>query len=104
MTLNEYITVYSKSTAQNEYGTIAGTRTAIASVYARVRPMSGSERNAGDQTEGYADYRFTVLQRSDFQEADVIVWRDTDYNIKFVADNGPRERYMYIDAERGGAQ
>jgi len=103
MTLNEVITFYSKGTAQDEYGTLSATRTEIAKVYAKVRPMSGSERNAGDQTEGFANYRFNVLQRSDLAEADLIVWRDTDYNIKFQADNGPLDRYMYIDAERGGA-
>ena len=104
MTLNELVTFYRKGTTQNAYGTITSTRTKVADAYARVRPMSGSERNAGDQTEGHADYRFTVLQRSDLGEADILVWRGTDYNIKFLADNGPKERYMYVDAQRGGAQ
>lgn len=103
MTLNEKVSFYSKGTTQDEYGTLSATRTLIATVFAKVRPLSGSERNAGDQTEGYADYRFHILQRSDLQEADIIVWRSTDYNIKFIADNGPLDRYMYIDAERGGA-
>jgi len=103
MTLNEYISLYSKSTTKDAYGTLAPTRTLIASVFAEVRPLSGKERNAGDQTEGQANYRFWILQRSDLSEADVLVWNGTDYNLKFIADPGPRERYMYIDAERGGA-
>lgn len=103
MTLNELITFYSKAKTQDEYGTISGVRTKIADVYAKVRPLTGQERNAGDQTEGGANYRFNILQRSDLSEADVLVWRGTDYNIRFIADNGPKDRYMYIDAERGGA-
>lgn len=103
MTLNEVIDIYSKGTVQDEYGTLSATRTKIARVYTKVRPLSGAERDYGNQTEGYANYRFHILQRSDLQEADIIVWRSTDYNIKFVADNGPLDRYMYIDAERGGA-
>ena len=104
MTLNEIIGFYSKATTQDTYGTISQVRTKIADAYARVRPMSGAERNAGDQTEAAANYRFTVLHRTDLAEANIITWNGADYNIKFIADNGPKERYMYIDAERGGAQ
>ena len=28
----------------------------------------------------------------------------SQFNIHFIADGGPREKYMYIDAEKGGAQ
>ena len=103
MNMNEVVTFYSKGTTQDEYGTIQDARTKIATVFARVRPLSGTERDAGDQTEGNANYRFNVLQRTDLTEADVIVWRDADYNIRFIADTS-YDRYMYIDAERGVAQ
>lgn len=103
MTLNEVITVYRKANTRNASGTLDNTRTKVCKCYARVRPLSGSERNMADQSEDYANYRFHILQRSDIQGGDIIVWRDTDYNIKYVADNGPRDRYLYMDAERGGA-
>jgi len=103
MTLNELVTFYRKGTSQDSYGTIVDTRTKITDAYAMVRPISGSERNAGDQTEGNANYRFHILQRSDLSEANVIVWNGTDYNIRYIADL-PKSRYIYIDAERGVAQ
>lgn len=103
MTLNQQIKFYSKSETTDEYGTLQNTRTLVATVFAKVRPMSGSERNRTDQTEEYADFRFTVLQRDDLSEKHVLVWRDVDYDIRFIANNGPLERYMYIDAQRGGA-
>ncbi len=103
MNLNEIIEIYSLSTEQDEYGTISGERTLISTVYARVSPISGREIGAGDQVEGAANYRFTVHQSNEFDHADVIVWRGTDYNIRFVANNGEFERYMRIDAERGVA-
>lgn len=103
MTLNELIAVYRKGTTPDDMGTIDDSRTLVAEMYAKVRPMSGSERNKGEQPEDYANYRFTIHQRSDLIPADVIVWNGTDYNIKFIADNGPKEPFMYIDAERGGA-
>jgi head-tail adaptor len=103
MTLNELITFYSKGTTQDEYGTIVDTRTKIADAYSLVRPISGSERNQGDQTAGVANYRFHVLRRSDLATANVIVWNGVDYNIRFIADV-PKSRYTFIDAERGVAQ
>lgn len=103
MTLNELVTFYRKDQVKNEYGTLVPTRVKIADAYARVRPMSGGERNRSEQTEAYADYRFTAHYRSDLVEANLIVWNGIDYNIKFIADNGPKEAYLYVDAERGGA-
>lgn len=103
MTLNELVSIYRKTQAKDEYGTLVTTRALITQAYAKVRPMSGNERNAADQTEAYANYRFYLHYRSGLTEANLIVWNSTDYNIKFIADNGPKEVYLYIDAERGGA-
>jgi SPP1 family predicted phage head-tail adaptor len=103
MTLNELVSIYRKTQAKDEYGTLVTTRTLITQAYAKVRPLSGNERNAADQTEAFADYRFYLHYRSGLTEANLIVWNSVDYNIKFIADNGPREVYLYIDAERGGA-
>jgi len=102
--LNESISIYRKSQTRAANGTLQTTRVLIATVYAKTRPMSGNERNRSDQTEDYADYRFYIHQRSDLAAANIIVWNSVDYNIKFIADNGAKEPYMYIDAERGGAQ
>lgn len=103
MTLNEIVGLYTLVQTKDAYGTLVTTRTLIAEVYAKVRPLSGNERNRSDQTEAYANYRFYIHYRSNVDEADVIVWNSVDYNIKFIADNGPKEAYLYIDAERGGA-
>lgn len=103
MTLNEIITISRKTQTQDEYGTLSTTRSTFKKVYAKVRPLSGLERNRSDQTEEAANYRFWIHQRSDILADDIIVWRGTDYNILFIADNGDKEVYMYIDAQRGVA-
>jgi head-tail adaptor len=103
MTLNEFIEIYRKANTRDAEGTLDQTRTKVCDAYAMIRPLSGAERNASDQMEAYANYRFHILQRDDIQDDDIIVWNSTDYNIRFQANNGPRDRYMYLDAERGGA-
>ena len=104
MTLNELVSFYTLSPqTPNQYGTLSSTRTLIAQAYAKVRPLSGRERSQSDQTEAAANYRFHIHHRSDITGATILVWNGVDYNIRFVADNGPKEAYMYIDAERGVA-
>ena len=101
--MNERIAVYRKAQTQDEYGTLSQTRTLIAKLQANVKVMSGSERAMSDQTEAHATHRFHVHYRSDLRADDIIVWNSNDFNIKFIADNGPKDRYMYIDAQRGVA-
>lgn len=103
MTLNELITFYTLTQAQDEYGTLVTTRTELRKAYAKVHPLSGTERYRSMQTEAQSNYRFWVHYYSDVTSATIIVWRGVDFNIRFIADNGPKEAYMYIDAERGVA-
>lgn len=103
MNLNEKIYIYRKGQVQQADGSLTETRTLKFTLGAKVVPMSGSERAMNLGTEAYSTHRFHVLQRDDILGSDVLVWRSTDYNIRFIANVGPKERYMFIDAERGGA-
>lgn len=102
-TLNEKVQVYSKAQTRNADGSLDNTRTLITTEYMEVRAMSGSERSRNEGREDYANYRFTCHRRTDINENHILRWNSTDFNITFIADNGPRAKYMYIDAERGGA-
>ena len=104
MTLNELVSIYTLATqTQDQYGTLTSVRTLVTQAYAKVRPLSGRERDQSDQTEESAMYRFWIHQRSDLDGAHILVWNGTDYNISVIADNGPKEAYMYLDAVRGVA-
>lgn len=103
MNLDHVIVIYKKTYAPDDTGDLNTVLDKVAKVAAKVRPLSGSERNHADQVEDTAKYRFTVHQSSNYKAADVIIWRGESYNISFVSDNSGRERYMYIDAVRGVA-
>lgn len=103
MTLNEVISLYTLNQVKDDYGTLTTTREKLADVYANVRAMSGTERYRSQQTESQANYRFWVHHRTDITEAKVLVWNGEDYNIRFIADNGPKEPYMFIEAQKGVA-
>jgi SPP1 family predicted phage head-tail adaptor len=74
--------------------------TNIATVWAKVRPMSGTEREHSDRLSAPANYIIVIRHRSDLTEADILVWRDVEFNIRFVKDT-PRTRFLVLEASRG---
>lgn len=84
---------------QNEYGTLQRSTEEIATVWASVVPMSGSERERAQQTEGRAMYTITIPYRSDLTEKDYAVWRGKRLNLRFMKDAGPRRLLLDIEAE-----
>jgi SPP1 family predicted phage head-tail adaptor len=103
VTLDQIISISRKVQSQDARGTLVTTLDSIAQCYARVRPLRGSERGQGNQVEATADYRFYIHYRSDLIEDDVIVWRGSQFNIRFIGDEGPGSIYLMIEAERGVA-
>ena len=103
MTLNQIVSIQRKTQVQQADMSLLTTLAEVAEVYAMVFPIRGSERNQGDQTEARANYRFTIHQRTDLLDDDVLVWNGYQYNIRFIADRGPGSIYLKIEAERGVA-
>lgn len=105
--LRERVTLRRTTETQDEYGTLVRTPTDIGPFWALVRPMTGREREAAQQLEARADYlfvfRYGVHQEHTITEADTLVWRGAEYNIRFIKDRGPRALYLEIEAERGVA-
>ncbi len=105
MMLREKISVYRKQQTRADDGTLQTVRKKIASAFANVRPGSGGETNRGDQNTAVAKYTFTILDRSDLQPDDIIVWhgrgQDVDYNIRFIGLSSYNPLYMQLQADRG---
>lgn len=103
MTLDQFIEIRRKAQVQQANGSLTTTLNLIATEYAAVIPMGGSERNMASQNEAAANYRFHIHHRSDLIPDDVVVWNGSQYNIRFIADKGPGSIYLMIEAERGVA-
>jgi len=103
MTLDQLITINRKVQVQQADGSLTTTMQKICDAWAAAYPIRGDERRMGQQNEAQADYRFRIVSRSDLNADDVIIWNGREYNIRFIADRGPTEIYMMIEAERGVA-
>jgi SPP1 family predicted phage head-tail adaptor len=103
--LQETITLRRYTEAIDAYGTIARTATTIASgVFAHVRPLSGRERDRGQQTEARANYLVVIRYRTDLTEKDFVVWQGVEYGIRFIMDRGSRSTFLELECERGAPQ
>lgn len=108
--LDQLVTIRRVTQTKNEYGTLEETVQDLGPFWARVRPMTGREREASQQLEEQADYLFVFFYDIHVENAiqgdDTLVWEDVggqQYNIRFIKDRGPRALYLEIEAERGVA-
>ncbi len=101
--LDQRIRIEAQTTAADGYGGTTLAWSLVAEVWAMVRPVSGRERVAAAEIEAPAMYRFTIRRLSGLGEALRVVWNGQAYNVRFIADLGPRAMYVTLDAERGVA-
>jgi SPP1 family predicted phage head-tail adaptor len=76
-----------------------------ATVWARIRAMSGSQRQHSDVLSAEGGYHIIIRNRNDF---DVkanwrAVWDGRAMNIVFPKDNGKREIYIALETKAGVA-
>lgn len=102
--LNKRITINQKSDVSDGMGGSSIGWTPLATVWAHVRPKSGTEQNRNDGAQAVSGYLFVIRQRDDVLENMQIVWMGVPFNIRFVARHGYQQQFMEIDAERGVAQ
>lgn len=73
----------------------------VATVWAKVNPISGRERIEARQVTSPAMYRVTMRRRTDLTEADWLVWSGERMNIRFLPRVSSKESFMTLDAEMG---
>lgn len=103
--LDERVTFKRRTETKNTYGTLVPSDAEIATVWAKVRPMSGRERDRSQQTEARSNYVVRVHNSATARtvtEGDFVSWRGVDLNIRFIADAGPRALFLEMECERGG--
>jgi len=104
--LDQRVTIERFTTANDGFGGQVETWATLKTVWAMVKPASGSELERFERLDAQANYVFTVRNRRDvtYTEKDRIVWQDVPYNIRMIRDPGDRAKYLEIDAQRGVAQ
>jgi len=99
--LDQRVTLQRPDSAPDGRGGVTKGWSDIATVWARVRPISGRERAAAGQIEAAATYRVTIRRRTDITADCRIVWQGIVMNIRSVPASGSRAMWTVIDCEAG---
>ena len=85
-------------------GLEASVKTLFAGVWAKARPLSGSEIERFDKLNATELTFFVTRYKPEVKEDDYISWQGVNYNIRHIPSVGPRSLYSEFYAERGVAQ
>lgn len=100
--LDQRVTFRRESKTADGMGGSVTTWADIATVWAKVRPMTGNEREHSDRLNATANYLIVIRAREDIDERCIAVHSGTKYNIRFVKRE-PRSRFLALECERGVA-
>lgn len=104
--LDQRVTFRRKSQVRQADGTLATTLATIATVWAEVKPKSGTQRSQSQQTENPADFEIKIRNSSTARTitpSDILEWRGNTMDIIFAPPASPRDAYLNIDAKAGVA-
>lgn len=100
--LDQRVTFVRETKVSDGMGGNTVTWPTIATVWAKVRPMSGAEREHSDRLNAQANYLIVIRYRDDITENDIAEWKGQRFNIRFSKDEA-RNTFLAIEAERGVA-
>lgn len=101
--LDQRVTIQTRTRTSDGGGGHALGWTNLATVWAKVAPLSGRERAMAEQLEAPRTYRVTIRRRGDVTADCRLLWNGQAMNIRFVADAGSRAPYLDLDCEMGVA-
>lgn len=100
--LDERVAIQARSRTPDGAGGYSEAWSTVATVWARVRPLSGRERLLGEQLEAPRNYRVTIRRRAVTADHRLL-WRGVALNVRFAPLVGSRELYQDLDCEMGVA-
>ena len=84
-------------------GGAAKSYTTLATLWANIKPVSGSEKYRQGQVQETATHQVTIRFRSDIGTNYRIVYDDRNFNIKHIRNVDERDRYILLICNEGEA-
>lgn len=102
--LDKRVSIRRETRAADRLGGYTSALATVATVWAHVRPTSGTEGVRADRVEAKSPFLFVIRYRGGVLESDRLTWDGIDYNIRSINRRGGRKLYLEIEAERGAGQ
>jgi SPP1 family predicted phage head-tail adaptor len=98
------VTIQQRNRVDDGYGGSTVTFTNLYRTRAQVEPLSASEQWRAQRNEMKASHRFRMRYRSGLSSDMRLVFRDRNFNIKSIINEGERDRWLTIVAEENVAE
>ncbi len=102
--LDERVTIEQPATADDGYGGETVTWSAVATVWASIRPLSVADGEGQGAVRQATSYGVVIRRRGDIDETMRLTWRGRTFAIREAADPGPRALYQELVIEEGVAK
>lgn len=100
--LDQRVTLESSAMTQDGVGGADTTWSTYDTVWAKVTPLAGQERQEADRRTATSAYLIVMRNRTDVVEGHRIGWRGRKLNVTFVRGRGVRVQFMEVEAQLGG--
>ena len=98
--LDQRIEVFRLIVSDDGYGGETQTPSSLGVFWAKVKPMGGNEKKSQERVHDTANYRFILRYTDQIKEDDYIAWNGSEFNVRMIRDDGSRNLYLEIDAEK----
>ena len=102
--LNRKVDLYQLVKTPTATGGFSQSWELVASLWAKIKNMSGTELVRADQLGATAFSDFTIRYRSNIDETMKLAYRGTDYQIRHINNLEEADLWLVIKAERGVSQ
>lgn len=99
--LDQRITLRKRATTTNELNEVVESFFDLATVWARVLPLSRRDQFVADQTANLSTTRFNIRYRRDFDTRDRIVHEGKEYQVEDVTEIGIHDGLSILGTARG---
>lgn len=102
--LNRKVDLYRLEKTSTPTGGFVESWVKVASLWAAIKNMSGTELVHADQLGATSYSDFTIRYRSNINEMMKFVYRGTDYQIRHINNIEEADKWLVVKAEKGVSQ
>lgn len=101
--MRERVTLQQETPTADGYGGYANSWTDVATVWAKVEPLTGREQIEASKLQGVVTTRVIIRYRDDVVPGMRLTWGSKNYNIRAVICEEERDRFLQLTCEVGVA-
>lgn len=94
--MRERVEIYSQTQAVSAAGEITTTWTLVATIWARMEPLSGSALTLANRDDAQRFYNMTIRFRTDITTSSRMIWRTRKFDVASILDPTEQRQFLSV--------